>query len=194
MNTKKRFFILLGFIIAGPLAGYLLTTLWFMGGGSFWKPIDYFPQPVTEIIALQPYGNEFWVTAADGLTYRILYPCAENDTCWETAETVPAIAPSDKLTTGSGQCENDYFLYPLSETIRTCVTSTTLAKNPLADATKTAGTPWVVSLAVTDTNTLWIWQKPWDFTSTINIFKFFFAAIGLAIGLLADTLFAGKIE
>ena len=194
MNSKKRLFILLSYIIFGSLAGFLLSNFWFMGGNTFWQPVDYFPQPVEQVLGMQPYGNEFWVMAADKNTYHILYPCLGTDPCWEQVDEVPAVAPSDTTTAGEGQCLNDYFVYPLFRKIKTCLTSTVFAENTPGSTSKSAGTPWVVSLALTDANQLWVWQKPWDFSSRILAFNIFLTFLGLLIGLIADTRFAGKIE
>lgn len=194
MNSSKRLLTLLSCVILGPLLGFLLTSLWFAGGGTFWKQIEYFPFPVETILTLQPYGNEFWVTTADNTTYHILYPCEGTDACWQQDDTVPDVVPSDEYIVSDNKCVNKYFVYPLSRKIKTCVTSTMFAKNPMPGSANTADNPWRVSLALTEDNALWIWQKPWNFANRVLAFKIFFTFVGLAIGLIMDTVLARKIK
>ena len=154
--------------------------------------MDYFPYPVESILALQPYGNEFWVTAAKNETYHILYPCEGSDACWEQVGEVPDIAPSDKYVVSDKKCENDYLAYPLSRPIKTCISSTTFPKASSESSANTADNPWRVSLALTADNELCIWQNPWDFPNRVIAFKVFFTFIGLSIGLIVDTLLTRK--
>lgn len=190
MNSSKRLKIFISCIVLGPLLGYLLTSLWFAGGNTFWKPIDYFPLPVEKVLTLQPYGNEFWVTTADNETYHILYPCEGAEACWEQVDEVPDVAPSDKYVVSEGKCENDYLAYPLSHPIKTCISSTTFTKA----STKSEENPWRVSLALTTDNKLWIWQNPWDFPNKVIAYKVFFTFLGLSIGLMLDTILTRKIK
>lgn len=192
MESSKRLTIFLSCIILGPLLGFLLISLWFAGGNTFWKQVDYFPYPVENILTLQPYGNEFWVTTAENETYHILYPCEGTDACWEQVDTVPDVAPSDEYIVSDNQCENDYFAYPLSRQIKTCISSTTFAEASTEGSAKTDKNPWRVSLALTADNELWIWQNPWDFPNRVIAFKVFFTFIGLSIGLIVDTLLTRK--
>ncbi len=192
MESSKRLIMFLLCIILGPLLGFLLTSLWFAGGNTFWKQVDYFPYPVESILALQPYGNEFWVTTAENETYHILYPCEGSDACWEQVDEVPDIAPSDKYVVSDNKCENDYLAYPLSRPIKTCISSTTFPKASSESSANTADNPWRVSLALTADNELWIWQNPWDFPNRVIAFKVFFTFIGLSIGLIVDTLLTRK--
>jgi hypothetical protein len=194
MEDPKRIMTFLSCIILGPLAGFLLTSFWFAGGNTFWKQIDYFPHPVEKILTLQPYGNEFWVTSVDNATYHILYPCEGTETCWEQVDAIPDIAPSDDYIVSDNKCENDYFEYPLSREIKTCISSTTFAKASSESSVNTVDNPWRVSLALTDENELWIWQKPWNFANRVLAFKVFFTFIGLSIGLVIDTLLVRKIK
>ena len=192
MESSKRLITFLLCIILGPLLGFLLTSLWFAGGNTFWKQVDYFPYPVENILTLQPYGNEFWVTTAENETYHILYPCEGTDACWEQVDTVPDVAPSDEYIVSDNKCENDYFAYPLSRQIKTCISSTTFAEASTEGSAKTDKNPWRVSLALTADNELWIWQNPWDFPNRVIAFKVFFTFIGLSIGLIVDTLLTRK--
>ena len=173
MESSKRLITFLLCIILGPLLGFLLTSLWFAGGNTFWKQVDYFPYPVENILTLQPYGNEFWVTTAENETYHILYPCEGTDACWEQVDTVPDVAPSDEYIVSDNKCENDYFAYPLSRQIKTCISSTTFAEASTEGSAKTDKNPWRVSLALTADNELWIWQNPWDFPNMSLLSKFF---------------------
>ena len=194
MESSKRLITFLLCITLGPLLGFLLTSFWFTGGNTFWKQVDYFPYPIENILALQPYGNEFWVTTADNTTYHILYPCEGADACWEQVDTIPDAAPSDEYIVSDNKCENDYFAYPLSRPIKTCISSTTFAKTSTETSTKADKNPWRVSLALTDDNELWIWQNPWDFANRVLAFKVFFTFIGLSIGLIVDTLLVRKVK
>jgi hypothetical protein len=194
MESSKRLKIFLSCITLGPLLGFLLTSFWFAGGSAFWKQVDYFPYPVENILALQPYGNEFWVTTAENETYHILYPCAEAGACWEQVDEVPDVAPSDEYIVSEGKCENDYFAYPLSRPIKTCISSTTFPKASSETSTNTVDNPWRVLLVLTADNKLWIWQKPWNFANRVLAFKVFFTFIGLSIGLIVDTLLVRKIK
>ncbi|MBK8783374.1 MAG: hypothetical protein IPO22_16575 [Anaerolineales bacterium] len=192
MESSKRLKIFLSCITLGPLLGFLLTSLWFAGGNTVWKQVDYFPYPVESILTLQPYGNEFWVTTAENETYHILYPCEGTDACWEPVDTVPDVAPSDKYTVSDNKCESDYFITPLFRTIKTCVSSTIFAEASSDGTANTGENPWRVSLAVTSDNELWIWQNPWDFANRVIAFQVFFTFIGLSIGLIVDTLVTRK--
>lgn len=194
MESSKRLITFLLCIILGPLLGFLLTSLWFAGGNTVWKQVDYFPYPVENILALQPYGNEFWVTTAENETYHILYPCEGSDACWEQVDEVPEVAPSDKYVVSNNKCENDYFEYPLSRKIKTCISSTTFPKASSENSANTVDNPWRVSLALTDDSELWIWQKPWNFANRVLAFKVFFTFIGLSIGLIVDTLVVRKTK
>ena len=194
MESSKRLKIFLFCIILGPLLGFLLTSFWFAGGNTFWKQVDYFPFPVEKILALQPYGNGFWVMTVDNDVYRVLYPCEGTEACWQQDDAVPDVAPSDKYVVSDNKCENDYFEYPLSRKIKTCISSTTFAKASSESSANTVDNPWRVSLALTDENELWIWQKPWNFANRVLAFKVFFTFIGLSIGLIIDTLIVRKSQ
>lgn len=195
MESSKRLKIFLACITLGPLFGYLLTSFWFAGGGTFWQPIDYFPHPVETILNLQPYGNEFWVTTTDGATYHILYPCQEAAGCWQEDEAVSDLVPSDAYVVSEGRCESDYFLYPLfQQEIKSCVTSTIFAETPQGSSISTIASPWRVSLALTEDKKLWIWQKPWSFPDRVLAFKVFFTALGLLAGTMVDTLLTRRYK
>lgn len=194
MESSKRLKIFLGCITLGPLLGFLLTTFWFAGGNTFWKSIDYFPYPVEKIIALQPYGNEFWVVTAENETYHILFPCEGTETCWEQVDEVPDVAPSDKYNVSENKCEINSFAYPLSRPIKTCISSTIFAKTTTEGSASTVDNPWRVSLALTNDSELWIWQKPWNFANRVLAFKVFFTFIGLSAGLAVDTLLVRKTQ
>ncbi len=192
MESSKRLKTFLSCITLGPLLGFLLTSLWFAGGNTFWKQIDYFPFPVEKILNLQPYGNEFWVATVDDDIYHVLYPCEGAETCWEKVDTVPDVAPSDKYVISDNTCANDYFAYPLSHPIKTCISSTTFAKASQKDSVTTIENSWRVALALTDDDQLWIWQKPWNFPDRVLAYKVFFTFIGLSMGLIIDTLLVRK--
>ena len=192
MESSKRLITFLLCITLGPLLGFLLTSLWFAGGNTLWKQVDYFPYPVENILTLQPYGNEFWVTTAENETYHILYPCEGMGACWEQVDEVPDMAPSDEYIVSDNKCENDYLAYPLSRQIKTCISSTTFPNASSESSANTVDNPWRVSLALTTDSELWIWQKPWNFANRVLAFKIFFTFIGLSIGLIVDTLLVRK--
>jgi|GEM_PF-2035697 len=191
---SKRLITLLSCVILGPLLGFLLITLWFAGGNTFWKQIEYFPYPVAKILTLQPYGNEFWVTTTDNATYHILYPCEGTEACWQQDDAVPDVVPSDEYVVSDNKCANASFVYPLSRKVKTCVTSTIFAKTTQGARENSIPNPWRVSLALTEDNQLWIWQKPWNFPNRVIAYKVFFTFIGLAIGLAIDTVVGRKFE
>ena len=195
MNSSKRLVTFLICIIIGPLLSFFLTSFWFAGGGTFWKQIDYFPYPVEKILTLQPYGNEFWVTTTDNDIYHVLYPCEGTDTCWQKDDAVPDVVPSDNYVVSDNKCVTDYFIYPLlRHKITACVTSTEFAETPRGASVNSVTNPWRVSLALTDDNTLWIWQKPWNFPNRVLGYKVFFTFIGLSLGWIVDTVLERKIQ
>ena len=195
MTSSKRLTIFLICIAVGPLLGFLLTSFWFAGGGTFWEQVAYFPYPVAKILALQPYGNEFWVETTDGDVYHILYPCEGAETCWQIDETVPDVVPSDSYVIGENKCVSDYFIYPLfGHKITACVTSTEFTEAPKGSSINSASNPWRVSLALTNDNQLWIWQKPWNFPNRVLAYKVFFTFLGLLLGSMVDTLLTRNIK
>ena len=194
MESSKRLVTFLCCITIGPLLGFLLTSFWFAGGGTFWKQIDYFPYPVETILTLQPYGNEFWVTTTDNDIYHVLYPCLGTEACWQKDDIIPDVVPSDKYIVSDGKCTTDYFIYPLFRGIKTCVTSTEFAETPQTASVNSVTNPWRVSLALTDDNTLWIWQKPWNFPDRVLAYKVFFTFLGLLMGWIVDSLLTRRIK
>ncbi len=152
----KKILIFLCCLILVPVLGCLLSVFWYSGANTFWKPIDYFPYPVQKIIAVKPFGKEFWVETSENAIYKITYPCAKNQTCWTKTDSVPTDL-SDGLPNpieyklNNDKCENDNFIYPLFRKIRMCMT-TIVHHESL----------WTTSLALTDNGSLWIWNKPWD--------------------------------
>jgi hypothetical protein len=151
-TIAKQWLVLLGSIVLTPILGCLLSAYWAEGGNTFWKSINYFPLPVESILLMKPFGDEFWVRADDNKIYHMMYPCENDQQCWNQTDVVPEINLFDidyKVTENA--CENDSIAYPLLRKIRSCVTS--IVPNE---------SPWIVSLAVTEDQRLWIWQKPWE--------------------------------
>jgi len=176
MKLTKKILVFVGSIILVPVLGCLLSVFWVEGGNTFWKPIDYFPFPVEKILLMEPFGREFWVKSGDNAIYHIVYPCANGQGCWDQVDGAPQIDLTyiDYQVTANA-CENDSIAYPLVRKIRSCITS--IVPNE---------SPWMVSLALTEDQKLWIWQKPWN--SPYNELAgmvgatFFSAIIGLVIG------------
>jgi hypothetical protein len=185
-NAKlaKRLLVLLGSVVLAPIFGCLLSGFWAEGGNTFWKPIDYFPFPVVNVLSMEPFGSEFWVQSADNKIYHIVYPCENGQVCWEQTDIVPEKDLSFydyKVTENS--CENDSIAYPLFHKISSCVTS--IVPNE---------SPWMVSLALTEDHKLWIWQKPWD--SPYNVLASMAGAIFVStiLGLMIGAIWAWKIK
>jgi len=152
----KRAIIFLGCLVLGPVLGCFLSGTWNTGGSTFWKRIDYFPYSLKTIIAMKPFGREFWVETTENEIYQITYPCSKDQICWMKTDTIPSdssISDGEPVdyNISDNKCENDNFVYPLFHKITMCITSATHAP----DATYT------VSLALTSDNKLWIWDNPY---------------------------------
>jgi hypothetical protein len=180
----KRALIFLGCLILGPALCCFISGTWHMGGNTFWKPIDYFPYSVKTLIAMRPFGGEFWVETTENETYQVAYPCSDSQSCWTKSQEISADLFNEEYVdykVSNNRCENNNFVYPLFQKIRTCITSTTHAP----DATYT------VSLALTEDNTLWIWDNPYidPFTVMINVILSTIAGglIGYIIGIVLVT-------
>ena len=135
---------------------------------------------------MDSHGNEFWVKVKDNEIYRIIYPCKNEKVCWSKTDIVPEVEQGldvDYKVTENA-CENDSIAYPLFKKIKQCITS----KDYAADAT------WIVSLALTEDNKLWIWQQPWE--SPYNVlFEMYLSTIcGAIAGVLIGVLWAWKIK
>ncbi len=177
------------FLILAPIFGCLATTFWYSGANTFWKPIDYFPFSVNKLIAMEPFGKEFWVETNESEIYKITYPCLNGQTCWEQSTNIPSEPTHDMVVDykiSDNKCENDNFVYPLLHKITVCITSATHAP----DAT------WTVSLALSDNGKLWIWNRPWVDPYTILIGMSLSTILGGMVGFLAGALFltAQKIK
>lgn len=184
MKSAKRILAFLISIILLPVFGCLLSVFWFSGGNIFWKQINYFPLPVEKVLAMEPFGREFWVQANDNEIYHIVYPCENKQECWEKVETPPQVDVSFvdyKVTERT--CQNTSIKYPLFHKIRSCITSVVPNESP-----------WIVSLALTEGHQLWIWQKPWD--SPYNVLMYMFVAVICAIflGLFLGIFLVGKVK
>jgi hypothetical protein len=184
MKPAKKILAFLAPVILFPILGCMLSVFWFSGGNVFWKPINYFPLPVENVLVMEPFGKEFWVKANDNQIYHIVYPCENGQECWDKVDTVPAVDLSDvsyKVTDAS--CENDSIRYPLFHKIRNCITS--IVPNESF---------WVVSLVLTEDHQLWIWQNPWD--SPYNTLSSMFSSIIAAIilGLFFGVFLVWKIK
>jgi hypothetical protein len=82
VKIAKQVLVLLGSIILFPIFGCLLSVFWAEGGNTFWRPIDYFPLPVEDVLLMEPFGREFWVKSNDNMIYHIMYPCEIGQVCW----------------------------------------------------------------------------------------------------------------
>src|SRR5574341_1000335 len=178
----KGALIFLCFLILGPILGCLVSGFWYSGANTFWKPIDYFPFAVNKLIAMKPFGKEFWVETSENEIYKVAYPCLDGQTCWEKSADIPSdLAEGNTISykTSNNRCENDNFVYPL-HAIRTCITLVVPGESP-----------WTTSLALTDNNKLWIWDKSWKspYTELVGMVSSMF--LGGMIGFLAGALFLG---
>ncbi|HND50288.1 MAG TPA: hypothetical protein PLL95_17095, partial [Anaerolineales bacterium] len=61
LKFTKRVLAVLFSIILFPIFGCLSSIFWASGGNTFWKPINYFPLPVENVLYMDSHGNEFWV-------------------------------------------------------------------------------------------------------------------------------------
>ena len=184
LSLVKKILVFLGSVILAPVSGCLLSGFWAQCGNTFWKPIDYFPLPVENVLLMEPFGNEFWVRSNDNEIYHIVYPCESGEVCWDKINALPEIdltyidyKVTEKI------CENDSIAYPLFRKIRNCITS--IVPNE---------SPWMVSLALTEDNKLWIWQKPWDSPYNVLAYMAFSIFGGAIIGLLIGAFWAWKIK
>jgi hypothetical protein len=174
----KQLLVLLGSIIFAPIFGCLLSGFWADGGNTFWKPIDYFPLPVEDVLLMSPFGDEFWVKSNDNKIYHIVYPCKNDQICWDQTDVLPEIDLSQiDYEVTQNACKNASIAYPLFRKIKRCITSWVPNESP-----------WIVSLALTEGHKLWIWQKPWE--SPYNVLAsmvgvtFVSAIAGVVIGVL----------
>ena|SRR5215216_2743766 len=188
-RTIKQVLIILCFLTFGPSLGCGSSILWHSGANTFWRPIDYFPYPVKNLIATRLHGKEIWVKTTENEIYEIKYPCLENQICWIKRNNIPpdlSEEPYIIYKVSNNKCENDNFLYPLFHKIRTCITSIDHAP----DAT------WTVSLALTTINKLWIWDSPWEAPDTemlnMAISTFVGTAIGFSIGFFLFLTYISK--
>ena len=184
VSLVKKLLVFLGFVILAPISGCLLSGFWANGGNTFWKPIDYFPLPVENVLLMEPFGREFWVNSNDNKLYHILYPCEDGLVCWNQIDALPEVDLSyvDYKVTKTN-CENDSIAYPLFHEIRSCITS--IVPNE---------SPWMVSLALTVDQKLWIWQKPWE--SPYNVLADMVGAtlVSAVIGFVIGVVWAWKIK
>ena len=184
MKSAKKILAFLASIILFPILGCVLSGFWFSGGNIFWKPINYFPLPVENILAMEPFGKEFWVQSNDTKVYHIVYPCESGQDCWNTVDTVPQVDLSFvdyKVTEDT--CQNNSIKYPLFRKIRSCITS--IVPNE---------SPWMVSLVLTEDHRLWIWQKPWDSPYNVLMYIVFSVIGGAILGLFIGVFLMWKVK
>jgi len=171
----KKWILYLSCLALGPILGFYLSGLWAEGANTFWKQINYFPLRVEKIASMESSGDEFWVEASDNALYHILYPCEEDQVCWEKAENIPAVEQYEgSYKVSYNQCENSSFVYPLFHEIAMCITSTVLAPDAYHR----------VSLVLTSDGRLWIWEKPMVDPFTIMIQMMFSTVVGAIFGFL----------
>lgn len=172
----KKTLIFISCLILGSVFGCLFSIFLNAGGNTFWKPIDYFPHPVEQIIAMKAFGGEFWVETTDNDVYQITYPCPSKQDCWELSDEIPTDLTEGEFwvdfLASNNKCENHNFVYPLFDKINSCYTSVVNAESF-----------YTTSLALTNKNKLWIWNKPWKTPNTT--FTFFIQAtiVGAIIGI-----------
>ena len=121
----KKMLIFITCLVLGPMLGCFLSGTWHDGANILWKPVDYFPHPVKNIMLVKPYGKEFWVETTENEIYQITYPCSKDQICWAKADNIPTEIqdgyPSD-YKVSNNKCENSHFVYPLLHKITMCVT------------------------------------------------------------------------
>ncbi len=184
LSLTKKILVFLGSVILASVSGCLLSGFWAQGGNVFWKPIDYFPLPVESVLLMEPFGSEIWVRSNKSEIFHIVYPCESGQACWNKIEVLPEVGfkNSDYRVT-ENTCDNDSIAYPLFHKIKSCITSVVPNESP-----------WIVSLALTEDNRLWIWQKPWDSPYNVLAYMAFSIFGGAIIGLLIGTFWAWKIK
>ena len=169
-------------LILGSVFGCLFSIFWVAGGDTLWKPIDYFPHTVEQIIAMKAFGGEFWVETTDNEIYKITYPCTSKQFCWELSNEIPTDLTEGQfwvdLLASNNKCENHNFVYPLFDKINSCYTSVVYAESF-----------YTTSLVLTNKNELWIWSKPWESPHTTMTSMFFTVIFGTAIGIAIGILF-----
>ena len=180
-KTIKQILLILCPLILGPILCYGLSILWYSGANTFWKPIDYFPSPVKDIVAMKPYGRGFWVETTNNEIYQITYPCLKDQICWTKSENVPSdflegIPAKNEIS--NNECKNNNFVYPLFHKIRMCITSTVYE----ADASSTA------SLVLTTNNKLWMWNSHAISPYTMLANRALLIIIGAVLGLFTSIL------
>lgn len=185
MTIFNKIFVVLITIILG---GIISNQIRFYRDRTVWQRLDYFPLPVENLIVLKPFGEEFWVEAKDGETYKIIYPCSEERACWEKSNDIPPSPPNGDYT---DEDIHEYLFYDKSEGV--CIDRFNISpflgrsKNCITFVAK-AESFYVFSLALDDKNGLWVWDNPWQ--SPYYVMGGMFSAIlrgsliGLVVGLL----------
>lgn len=178
----KKIVIFVCCLILGPIVGCLSSIFWHEGANTFWSKIDYFPYPVKTIIAAREHASEFWVETTENDLYRITYPCLENQTCWITQEQIPddlTNYPGLEYRVDNNKCGNDSIVYPLLHKIQMCITTL----DHTADAT------WISSIALTEDQTLWVWDQPWQDPFSVMMSMFLATIVSTVIGVFAGMFF-----
>jgi hypothetical protein len=135
---------------------------------------------VKNIIALEPFGREFWVETTENEIYQVTYPCSKDITCWVKKDYVLSdLSDGEIINISENRCENNNFVYPLPYAIKMCATSVVLAESP-----------WTSSLALTSKNKLWVWNKPWESPYTVLFYMASSTIIGGLIGYLTGIFLA----
>jgi len=177
----KKALTFLFLAILGSVIGFRASIFWYSGANIFWQPINYFPYQVEKLLGMDVFGNEFWVETNGNEIFNIAYPCQPNQICWEKSNNIPSSLPGrDNVIykISSERCDNDYyFVYPLPHKIKMCITSIVMA----SDASSTT------SLALTDDNRLWFWDRPAYGPYTLDSKYFLFTVSGTALGILIAT-------
>lgn len=183
----KKLLIIIVFTVLGAVALNLLVSFF---SQVRWQRLDYFPHPVEKLLAVKPFGWEISIETEVGDIYKIVYPCLENQDCWELSSGFPVLEVEWYFDNEINQFVSYYVRYGECERynnlvgvfrgeIHTCITSVAMAESF-----------YVVALVLTEENELWIWEKPWvspydqmrDFASML--------CIGALLGLLAGMFIA----
>lgn len=167
VNCKmKRLLVFISCLVLCPILSCLFSAYWYEGANTFWKRVDFLPQPVKNLIAVRQHGEEIWVETMQNEYFLVQYPCSKEQSCWVEQDSIPNNLSQEayiQYNISNGKCENTSIVYPLLHKIETCITSI----DRVPDAT------WITSVALTEDHQLWIWDQPWKdpFSTIIGMFS-----------------------
>ena len=182
----KKWIVFFSCLILGPVSGLLLGGLWVDGANTFWERIDYLPFPVDQLVYMNRHGSEFWIETDNHSIRHVLYPCEDGQTCWDEDISIPTDEGNipGQYVVSAGSCKNNSFVYPLLWNIKTCATSTILHPDAYNR----------VSLALTTSGDLWIWEKDAIDPFTMLFYMMFSLATGAIMGFLISLYLVWKMR